>query len=70
MKMVSKWIADGCASVPEAVACTSKSQYWSIPQSRCTVTNVPIPEMNVIVTDTDKDKNADKRYPKRVFGQQ
>ena len=45
MKMVKKWVADGFTAVPEAVACTSKPQYWSILQSRGRVTKIPIPEL-------------------------
>ena len=49
MKMVTKWVADGLTTVPEAVACTSKPQYWSIPQSRGRVTKIPISEMNLLL---------------------
>ena len=58
MKMVTKWVADGLTAVPEAVACTSKPQYWSIPQSRGKVTKIPIPEMNVVAVG--KESTNDK----------
>ena len=48
----------------EAVACTSKPQYWSIPQSMDRVIKIPIPEMNDIATGTDKGTDEEKRHPK------
>ena len=63
MKIVTKWVADGLA----AVACTSKPQYWSIPQTRGRVTEIPIPEMNVVAvgkestTDKNRQSNGGRR---------
>ena len=64
MKMICKWIAVHRTTVPEAVTCTSKPQYWSIPQSRGRVTKIPIPELNVIAPD--KDTVADKKRQSKL----
>ena len=59
MKIVTKWVADGLTAVPEAVACTSKPQYWSIQQSRGSETKIPIPEMKVVAVG--KESTTDKK---------
>ena len=62
MKMVTKWVSDSLTAVSEALACTSKPQYWSIPRSS-RVTKIHIPKMNVVAvgkeTPTDKKRQSE-----------